>query len=408
MEINRLFHQFSVKISSIFCGLTRHLRAIVTALILPFLSTASRTQWENPRIQSQELEGKQAIGAMNRAQQAYYTEYNAFTDSLPKLGLDLPTKTANYNYSIRQENQAVFHYAISLKPHLKSFVGGVFFVDNTIQAILCEANVSGRAIPLNPTHENGILACGDNTVEVSDLPPETEAKEYVRRMNRAQEAYYSETANFLDSVEELRINMRPSTTDYSYSIRRSEQAVFNYGISQQPHLKSFVGGVFLVNGMPLTIVCEAKVAGPETPANPTNQNGILACGYHTEEVSFLPLTEAKLFVESMNKAQQAYYAENGTFTDSVEKLGIGIRVKTPNYNYSIFLSDRAVFNYGISRKPELKSYVGAVFLEGDESSEYYTNKILCVAKVGGPIKPAKPTNKNGVIACGDETVVVTP
>lgn len=112
-------------------------------------------------------------------------------------------------------------------------------------------------------------------------------------------------------------------------------------------------------------------------------------------------SQAKQYVTSMNRAQQAYYAENVGFTSSVANLGMGIKPQTDNYTYSISAGNKAVFNYGISRQPNLKSFVGGVFLTVNK-----TQIILCEASVAGRAKPATPTNKNGVLACGANTTKV--
>ncbi len=110
---------------------------------------------------------------------------------------------------------------------------------------------------------------------------ESEARQYVTSMNRAQQAYYAENAGFTSSVANLGIGIKPQTDNYSYAINGGNKAVFNYGISRQPNLKSFVGGVFLTVNKTQTILCEASVAGRAKPANPTNKNGVLACGANT-------------------------------------------------------------------------------------------------------------------------------
>ena len=48
-------------------------------------------------------------------------------------------------------------------------------------------------------------------------------------------------------------------------------------------------------------------------------------------------SQAKQYVGSMNRAQQARFAENGTFSTSVENLGLGIKTETTNYKYSVDL-----------------------------------------------------------------------
>ena len=48
-------------------------------------------------------------------------------------------------------------------------------------------------------------------------------------------------------------------------------------------------------------------------------------------------SEAKTYIGSMNRAQQAYYMENGTMAtnDRFAQLGLGIKAQTNSYNYKI-------------------------------------------------------------------------
>jgi type IV pilus assembly protein PilA len=46
--------------------------------------------------------------------------------------------------------------------------------------------------------------------------------------------------------------------------------------------------------------------------------------------------EAREYVSSINKGQQAYFAEKSVFSTSVKALGIGIKTETENYKYSHF------------------------------------------------------------------------
>lgn len=112
-------------------------------------------------------------------------------------------------------------------------------------------------------------------------------------------------------------------------------------------------------------------------------------------------SEGKQYVSSMNKGQQAYYAENTGFTSSIANLGLGIKPETPNYKYSISTENKAVFNYGVSQQANLKSFVGGVFLIGTT-----TRTILCQTNAATTTKPANPLNKNGTLACGANTTPV--
>ena len=113
---------------------------------------------------------------------------------------------------------------------------------------------------------------------------ESEGKQYVRAMNRAQQVYYAENTGFTSSVANLGLGIRTETGNYKYSISTGNKAVFNYGVAQQGNLKSFVGGVFLMGTNIQTILCQTNAANKTKPANPTNKNGTLACGANTTPV----------------------------------------------------------------------------------------------------------------------------
>ncbi|MEG5033047.1 type IV pilin-like G/H family protein [Microcoleus sp. AT3-D2] len=126
--------------------------------------------------------------------------------------------------------------------------------------------------------------------------------------------------------------------------------------------------------------------------------------------------EAKQYVGSMNRAQQAYFAEKGVFATSFDALGLGIKSQTTHYNYSVIAGKKAAFSYGVSRtlQKDTKSFIGAVFLvptplakakKAADTSTMLT--ILCIAKSDSPTPPAKPRNINGKLACGDGTVEVS-
>src|SRR4028118_87113 len=119
---------------------------------------------------------------------------------------------------------------------------------------------------------------------------ESEAKQFVGSMNKAQQVYYAEKAGFTSSVSNLLVylglQVKPDSANYSYSIGMvNKAAVFNYGVSKQANLKSFVGGVFLVGNKPQTILCLNAAPGKIKPPNPTNTKGLLACAANTAKVT---------------------------------------------------------------------------------------------------------------------------
>ena len=90
--------------------------------------------------------------------------------------------------------------------------------------------------------------------------------------------------------------------------------------------------------------------------------------------------EAKTYVGSMNRAQQAFFLEKNYFAGNLEVLAIGIPSKTENYKYQVMVLDstKAVQNMAIAKGDSLKSYTGLVYLaKTPDSPEPYTTSLLC-------------------------------
>ncbi len=163
-----------VKTSSVLAVLTLEvIIALLASIALPSMfSMVSKAK---------QAEGKQNIGVLNRAQQAYYLENNAFTNSVETLGVGIKTQTENYKYSIRATPKAIFNYGVARNNTIKSYVGGVFAVpakeipnsksssqDEILTlSIVCETNSRGSSRPAEPIYKNGELACGSGTRDLS-------------------------------------------------------------------------------------------------------------------------------------------------------------------------------------------------------------------------------------------------
>jgi type IV pilus assembly protein PilA len=128
-------------------------------------------------------------------------------------------------------------------------------------------------------------------------------------------------------------------------------------------------------------------------------------------------SEAKQYVSLVNKGQQAYFVENSSFGNSVAALGLGLKIETNNYKYSIRATKTAAFNYGVSKKPELKSYLGGVFIvpvsPNAPQDAMTTTAILCETEARPLFRfkpadePAEPTYQNGEVICGKGTTLVS-
>ena len=118
-------------------------------------------------------------------------------------------------------------------------------------------------------------------------------------------------------------------------------------------------------------------------------------------------SEAKTYVGSLNRAQQAYFLENGRFTNSITDLGLGISSETKNYSYSIETQGSVAIGKASAKHNDLKSYTGTVFLLKLESSgENTTQAILCVSKDKTKTAPdaAELTDNEPKCAKNSETI----
>lgn len=128
-------------------------------------------------------------------------------------------------------------------------------------------------------------------------------------------------------------------------------------------------------------------------------------------------SEAKTYVGSMNRAQQAYYLEKGRFVDnaatSFANLGLGIATNTTNYRYAVTGGGGGVgtvVNHAITIKGKddtsintsasVKAYLGGVNVATVKGTgEASTLAILCEGK-NAPIVTAGNLNPRGDDAAG--------
>jgi type IV pilus assembly protein PilA len=141
-------------------------------------------------------------------------------------------------------------------------------------------------------------------------------------------------------------------------------------------------------------------------------------------------TEARNNIGALNRAQQAYYVEKGTFAGSIEKLGVGIRTETINYSYHISASSgpvqtsndpkesapsfEAVILIAQPKVTNIKGYMGVVLTDTDmNTSQSITRAILCEQEqpvsspLPSPMPPSSmPTLSNGTPQCPQGWVIL--
>ncbi|HBE16333.1 MAG TPA: hypothetical protein DEG17_06640 [Cyanobacteria bacterium UBA11149] len=135
----------------------------------------------------------------------------------------------------------------------------------------------------------------------------------------------------------------------------------------------------------------------------------------------LKQSQAKQFIGSINRQQQAYHLEKGTFADfnSFNQLGLGMKPDRAYYRYRILAPMVPVDNLdesvnqtsyfptsmtaiGQGRKPyiknNVKNYIGAVFVTKD-NTENGTIAAICEMNQKNSLPTTMPKLVNGEIKC---------
>jgi hypothetical protein len=103
---------------------------------------------------------------------------------------------------------------------------------------------------------------------------------------------------------------------------------------------------FLLSSLPLrTLIYSAFLAGIISSFYDFKLNTIVKSNVMSNSVKSSEskqsnvATEVQKYIASINERQQAYYAENNKFSDSIEKLGVRTQEQINNtYNYKILSS----------------------------------------------------------------------
>ncbi|MEG5056619.1 type IV pilin-like G/H family protein [Microcoleus sp. A2-C5] len=122
-------------------------------------------------------------------------------------------------------------------------------------------------------------------------------------------------------------------------------------------------------------------------------------------------SEAKQYVSSINKGQQAYYAENTGFGSNVAVLGLGLKTQTSNYTYELGTTADGATTVGNplpAAASALKGYGGAVGLVTAGEAKT-TQSIICqVSGAGVGNATMAPVAANSTeLTCGTGMEAVT-
>ena len=133
--------------------------------------------------------------------------------------------------------------------------------------------------------------------------------------------------------------------------------------------------------------------------------------------------EAKQYISSINRGQQAYYLENNNFSNSIDNLGLGIKQDTNSYSYRILSpmnpvqnveelksspveSERAIA-FATPKILGFKSYMGIASTLQSSDGQMTTTRSICHTEEEGILYPSiLPEKANNQISCppGFETL----
>ncbi|BAY26000.1 general secretion pathway protein H [Calothrix sp. NIES-2100] len=120
-------------------------------------------------------------------------------------------------------------------------------------------------------------------------------------------------------------------------------------------------------------------------------------------------SEAKTYVGSLNKGQQAFFTEKGTFGTKIEDLGVGIKTQTVNYKYSSAGSGTGTSSTAYSGSSltgvsgVIRNYSGMVSLITEGSSSDATSVAILCETTAVAVTAVVPTS--GQACAGGSTEV---
>lgn len=129
---------------------------LVVIIIIGILSAIALPSFLNQTAKARQSEAKNNLGAITRAQQAYYLENSEFASNLQQLGLGIEEKTANYSYSselIDNGKGAITIAAPAEGRTHKGYLGAVGLINTetnpTVATKICESLGSDESATLS-------------------------------------------------------------------------------------------------------------------------------------------------------------------------------------------------------------------------------------------------------------------
>jgi hypothetical protein len=103
--------------------------------------------------------------------------------------------------------------------------------------------------------------------------------------------------------------------------------------------------------------------------------------------------QAKFYLQTVARGQEAYYKTNGELTASLEKLAIDFKLNTPEYKFTILSHGdptHSVIMTATAQKENLHSYAGIVY--GKKAGDNYEAVVnMCQTEEPSTTAPKLPT-----------------
>lgn len=120
-----------------------------------------------------------------------------------------------------------------------------------------------------------VVAIEDAFENQANKGKQSEAKNTISFINKAQSFYYIENNKFATDMEQLALGLPPETENYLYRIvpqNGQPQSVISTAQAKLPDLKSYTGAVFFVpgndGGKVVSIICETDQPSSTPPSLP--------------------------------------------------------------------------------------------------------------------------------------------
>ncbi|MBH8566586.1 type IV pilin-like G/H family protein [Nostoc sp. CENA67] len=161
-------------------------------------------------------------------------------------------------------------------------------------------------------------------------------------------------------------------------------------------------------GQPRPQAFSSEVSVFQKVSNSTTlpENVKLTNPYGSEPESNQTTSDGKVYIGTINRAQQAYYLEYGKFSPTLGQLQIGIKPETENYRFRILNQgnqnqSKMTVSTATAKKPELKSYTGVVFTQKVQG-ELLTQAAICETDKPStipPVTPKIPVKESQAVEC---------